>query len=270
MYLLFVILFCIFIYWIYHTNTNIDISYFEIKNDKIPNNFNDFKIVQVSDLQNNNWNGRIEKLIEIENPDAVFITGDFLDCYNTNFEVAKNFIENLKGFKIFYVNGNHEARIEKYQDFENYLKDKGVVVLNNEVFELYRKDSKVNILGITDPAFTPNKEQNKTAENSIKSLKYDKDFNILLSHRPEHFNIYTKHKINLVFCGHAHGGQIIIPFIKRGLIAPNQKIFPKYTNGIYVKENTTMVVSRGLGNSRFKYRINNKPNMIVVILKKTS
>ena len=82
----------------------------------------------------------------------------------------------------------------------------------------------------------------------------------------EYFNIYSKDNIDLVFSGHAHGGQVRLPFIG-GLYAPGQGLFPKYTRGIYKQNNTSMVVSRGLGNSIFPIRVFNRPELVVVTLK---
>jgi predicted MPP superfamily phosphohydrolase len=93
-----------------------------------------------------------------------------------------------------------------------------------------------------------------------------KNFKILLSHRPELFDLYSENSMDLVFTGHAHGGQIRIPFIG-GLIAPDQGIFPKYSSGSYSKDSTTMFVSRGLGNSIFPVRIFNRPEIVVVTLR---
>ena len=107
-------------------------------------------------------------------------------------------------------------------------------------------------------------------KTELSNLKYDKNqFSILLSHRPEVFNVYVDNKIDLVLTGHAHGGQIRIPFIG-GLIAPNQGIFPKYTSGVFEEDATTMIVSRGIGNSILPYRINNRPELVIVTLKKNS
>lgn len=110
----------------------------------------------------------------------------------------------------------------------------------------------------------------ETDENIIEfeldSIDYNKDnYTILLSHRPELFEIYVDNDINLVLTGHAHGGQIRIPFIG-GLIAPNQGLFPKYTNGKIEQDDTTMIVSRGIGNSILPFRINNRPELVLITL----
>lgn len=97
--------------------------------------------------------------------------------------------------------------------------------------------------------------------------KTNSDFyTILLAHQPEYIDRYSKFDIDAVFCGHAHGGQVRLPLIG-GLYAPNQGIFPKYTCGVYHVNNTSLIVSRGLGNSLFPIRIFNKPNVVKAVLK---
>ena len=100
----------------------------------------------------------------------------------------------------------------------------------------------------------------------LEELHSEKDgFTILLSHRPELFDTYADQGMDLVLSGHAHGGQFRLPFIG-GLVAPNQGLFPKYDAGIYTEDNTNMLVSRGVGNSILPFRINNRPEVILIEL----
>ena len=130
-------------------------------------------------------------------------------------------------------------------------------------------------MGIADPTINQSEgdylfnDNSEYVKSSITDLykNIDTDFNILLSHRPEQFSVYKEMNVDLVFSGHAHGGQIRIPFIG-GIIAPNQGLFPKYTEGIYNDGETSMVVSRGLGNSLFPFRVFNRPELIVITLRK--
>ena len=144
-----------------------------------------------------------------------------------------------------------------------------MIILDDRVEQITIDDSLINLIGINDPMCEHQSylEDKEIVDGVIKKIEYNKDvFSILLSHRPELFEIYHKYNFDLVFSGHAHGGQIRLPFIG-GLVAPNQWLFPKYDGGLYEEDNTKMIVSRGIGNSILPFRINNNPELIYVTLK---
>ncbi len=107
------------------------------------------------------------------------------------------------------------------------------------------------------------------AEAKLQTLVRDDKFNLLLSHRPELAENYERAGVSLALTGHAHGGQVRLPFVG-GLVAPNQGFFPKYDAGLYRLGETKMIVSRGLGNSIIPVRVNNRPEIVVVELKAQS
>ena len=156
----------------------------------------------------------------------------------------------------------------KRQDISYRLSSQGVNVLENDYAVLEKHSSQLALMGLLDPDFSHEEDYNYIDKN-LESLTKDNErrFTILLSHRPELIDLYAKYQVNLVFAGHAHGGQIRLPFIG-GLIAPDQGLFPKYTEGMYKMEKTAMVVSRGLGNSIFPIRLFNKPELVVIELGK--
>lgn len=257
------------IFWIGWTNFNIKTTKIEVENEKIPSGFDGFKIAHVSDLHNYSWGERLINKIKEENPDIIAITGDLVDSSKTDFAVALQFIEDAnKIAPIYYVTGNHEAWLDDYHVLKEKLKEANVNMMDNHSLFIENGQSKIQVLGIQDPDFIEG-SNNDTIQEEIIRLKENENensFNILLSHRPEHFKEYLAAEIDLVLAGHAHGGQVRIPFLG-GLIAPNQGFFPKYTAGLYHEKNTNMVVSRGLGNSILPVRINNTPELVVVELK---
>lgn len=271
------IIIVLIIIYLYFENNAIQITNIDVKDPIIPNSFNDFKIVHISDLHNKefgkNQQNIIAKIKEI-NPDIIVITGDIIDSYDTNVQISADFINGIsKIAPVYYVTGNHESRIlDDYVSLKTQMQTAGIHVLENEFITISNGNDKINIIGINDPSFDFFKLTGSTDEEivatNLNGLTEDlKGYNILLSHRPELIDIYASFNINLVFSGHAHGGQIRIPFIG-GIIAPNQGLFPKYTSGLYEVKNTKMVVSRGLGNSAFPIRINNRPEIVVVRFKK--
>lgn len=245
---------------------------FQIKNEDIPLEFNGFRIVQVSDLHNatfGNNNNKLLEMIKETKPDVIAITGDIVDSRRTNKDVALSFLkEALLIAPVYYVTGNHESRITQSESFIDEMKNLGAVVLENESITLSREGCCITLCGISDPAFEADYlfgDEAAVTERLLASLGNPEKFNILLSHRPEFFDIYVNHGFSLVLSGHAHGGQLRLPFIG-GLIAPGQGLFPEYDSGIYEKDGTSMIVSRGLGNSIIPLRLFNRPEIITVVL----
>ena len=209
------------------------------------------------------------KEIEKQKPNIIVVTGDFIDSNKTNVEVAMNFIKKINAVApIYYVSGNHEASVKSYTKIKEQLAENKVVILENKKEELKINESSINLIGIDDPRMAHESfiSDSEIVKVELDNTKYNGDkYNILLSHRPELFDTYVEKKIDLILTGHAHGGQIRIPFIG-GIIAPNQGFFPKYTSGVIEKNKTTMVVSRGIGNSIIPLRINNRPELVVITL----
>ena len=145
----------------------------------------------------------------------------------------------------------------------------GVNILEDEKITIEYAGATMQLLGLNDPNFTTAHDTyEKTAMINAKlknMLGESNKYTILLSHRPELFGLYVENNIDLVLSGHAHGGQVRLPFFG-GLVAPNQGFFPKYFEGVYEKKQTKMIVSRGLGNSIFPLRVNNRPELVIVEL----
>ncbi len=204
-------------------------------------------------------------------PDIIVVTGDLIDRRNYNLASAMTFIYGaVKIAPVYYVSGNHEAWSGKFPVIRESLVDAGVCVLDDTAVELYRGNSSIHIMGLADPDFLTSSYFDGTniskMTEQLKLWSTNENFKILLSHRPELFDLYCKYNMDLVFTGHAHGGQIRIPLIG-GLVAPDQGMFPKYTSGRYSKDSTTMFVSRGLGNSIIPIRILNRPEIVTVTLR---
>lgn len=259
-----VIGFTIFYVW---QNNDIVVTHYEYKNIKIPPEFNDLKILQVSDLHNKEFGKNQSRLIKYTkeiSPDIIVITGDLIDSNNTNIKVCLDYIkEAIKISPIYFVSGNHEKWSGVYEDLSLELDSYGVTILDNKNVKLQIDDSSINLIGMMDTTFM---DSEAMFLDNLNELVDNSRFNLLLSHRPELLQVYTETQVDLVLVGHAHGGQVRLPFIG-GLIAPNQGIFPSYTSGIHHIENTSMIISRGLGNSILPLRIFNRPELVVITLK---
>lgn len=259
--------------YLYYENNFLEISRLNISDVKIQGSFEGFKIAHISDYHNTKSKKLNEDLVESikeEAPDIIAITGDLIDSRKTDIESALRFIDSIKDIApVYFVPGNHEAGIDRYEELKAALTEAGVTVLDNQAALIDKGGRQINIAGINDPlmAHEPMADDLSVADSELDSLSYDDElFTVLLSHRPELMDTYAEHRIDLVLSGHAHGGQIVIPFIG-GMIAPNQGLFPEYTEGTYRKEATCMVVSRGIGNSIAPFRINNRPELVIITLK---
>ena len=278
--IIFIILIIIFILiaiYLYFQNNAIQITNIDIKDSNIPDGFQNFKILHISDLHNKqfgeNQKNIINKIKEIS-PDIIVITGDTIDSYSTNVDISTQFINGISSISpVYYVPGNHESRLpDEYAILKKQMGLAGVNILENKYVTISKGEDKINIVGIVDPAFYKTNAFENNDKEIVENVLNDvasplNRYTILLSHRPELIESYSKFKINLVFAGHAHGGQIRLPFIG-GVIAPNQGFLPKFTSGLYEFDKTKMVVSRGLGNSAFPFRVNNRPEIIVANLNK--
>jgi len=252
------------------------VSTVTISSSRIPSEFSGFRIAQVSDLHNAEFGEGntvlFKKTISGTMPDIIVITGDLVDAQHTDIDVALDFArEAIRIAPVYYVTGNHEASLSRYDDLKMGLEAVGVIVLEDEVMQLEHNSGIVALIGLSDPDFTVKGDMFGEApamvSTKLNDLMGDKEnYTILLSHRPELFDTYVSCGADLVLSGHAHGGQFRLPLIG-GLIAPNQGLFPKYDAGQYTDGSTNMVVSRGIGNSIIPFRFNNRPEVVLVELR---
>ena len=262
--------------WVVRGNTQIGLTEYIVTSSKVPESFTCFEIAQISDLHNAELGEENSKLLELlyeVEPHIIVLTGDLIDSRQTDIEIALDFAGKAAQIApVYYVSGNHEARVPEYEELKMGLTEAGVTVLENQKVQITRDGESITLMGIQDPSFRTDYlfgDAESISRQAISELQNEsEDFTVLLSHRPELFELYVDTGVDLVFSGHAHGGQFRLPFIG-GLVAPNQGFFPKYDAGRFDEGNTTMIVSRGVGNSIIPFRINNSPEIVVVELKKS-
>ncbi len=261
-----------FLGWNIVQNQTVHINEITIKSESLPDDFQGYKIVQVSDLHNKEFgenNIDLLSAIKEQSPDIIVVTGDIVDSRRTNVQIARDFVNNASEIApVYYVTGNHEARVKVENEIDNVELNENVIVLHNKDVLIEKGESVIQLIGVDDPDY---KAVNNSTEYMNKRLeKYcnNEYFKILLSHRPELLEVYAENNMNVIFSGHAHGGQVRLPFVG-GIIAPHQGFFPTYDAGLfYATNDATMVVSRGLGDSIIPLRINNPPELVVVTLDK--
>jgi predicted MPP superfamily phosphohydrolase len=254
-------------------NKNIEFNNFEVSGRDLPKEFEGFRIAHVSDLHNAEFgedNSKLIKMLKDAKPDIIAITGDVIDSRRTNIDISLKFInEALKIAPCYYVSGNHESRIGDYEILKENMIMAGVTVLENQTEVIRYLNSNIKIIGISDPSFNSDylfgDEEFVMKSQLEETLQGEDDFKVLLSHRPEFFELYTDYEIDLVLSGHAHGGQFVLPFLG-GLFAPGQGFFPRYTAGLYSTNDLEMYVGTGIGNSVIPVRIFNPPEVLTIIL----
>lgn len=260
-------MFLALVLWTVWANTALEMSVYEITLSELPEAFEGWRIAHISDLHNaelGDDNSRLIARLEKAAPDIIVITGDLVDCHNTDIELSARFAAAAAEIApCYYATGNHEATLEdaEYIKLEKALSGCGVTVLHDEAVSIEKDGQSIQVIGIDDPEFG---DRTDRAE-ALQKLASDDLFTLLLTHRPELFEKYCAAGIDLAFSGHAHGGQFRIPFVG-GLYAPGQGLLPEYDAGLFASGETQMLLSRGIGNSLIPLRFNNRPELIVAVL----
>lgn len=254
-----------FFYW---SNRHLTVSYYTISHTDLPADFDGFRIVQLSDLHNATFGendrdlvGQVTKL----QPDVIVLTGDMVDASNhTDYDKALMLMRQLPSIApTYYVYGNHELCLPKDEmgDFVSLAEVCGVQYLDNEMVDLTADGGEsITLIGLND-----NSLQSFILDDMMKTQDHGR-FQLLLAHEPQFLPDYAQTGVDLVLSGHAHGGQFRLPLIG-GIYAPDQGFFPKLTEGVHTKDQTSMVISRGLGNSGFPLRLFNQPEIVCITLK---
>ncbi len=208
------------------------------------------------------------KMVEKQNPDIVILSGDIFDdkLKEKNAEITVKRL--AEKYPCYYVTGNHEFWSEHVEVIKETVRNAGVTVLEGDCETIDIRGREIDICGVDDPTRLTRDEWTKQMKAAYSRCD-ESHIKILASHRPERVNDYEQFGFDLILAGHAHAGQFRIPFINRGLYAPNQGFFPEYINGAYkLKNGSTMVVSRGLARESTPLpRFFNHPEIVVIDIK---
>lgn len=260
-----------FCFW---QNNALEIKNYTYSSKDISLNFNGYRIVQISDLHNKNFGKQSNRLVEqIQSlqPDMIVITGDVVDSNHTDIDVAIDFLEQAVTIApCYYITGNHELWLEEtvQKDLMTRITETGTVILDNEVNDIV-VDANLETDSTTTESFSiVGLDDGSLYGDTLHKLTKDidqKQFVLLLAHEPQNFENYSKENIDLILSGHAHGGQIRLPFVG-ALVAPDQGFLPEYTEGLHVENDVSMIISRGLGNSVIPVRLFNRPEIVCIEL----
>lgn len=246
---------------------DLEISRYEVKSQKLPESFDGFKIVQLSDLHGAEFGEDgmelVEKVKELE-PDIIALTGDFVTDEGDLAAVEKLAARLTELCPVYFVSGNHEFGSGLAVKVRNILERAGVKYLSNEYLTINRGDDEILLGGVEDPLAYADMLSPDELAQKMNDAAPDA-FKILLGHRNYWMTEYPELPVDLIFCGHAHGGLIRIPGVG-GLIGTDRRLFPDFDAGQFNNGRYTLIVSRGLGNSVPIPRIFNRPEIVCVEL----
>ena len=274
------VIFCVFsLYQNYH----LVVTEYDYKSSKVSAELSGYTIVQISDLHNQIFGigqKSLLKKIREQSPEMIVVTGDVVDLTHTFFKPAEDFFEGaVQIAPVYYVTGNHESWIaqskskgERYREFISNIERMGVHYIDDQCVSM----DGFTLIGVSDmnlPEKVPHRDSpsgvvEKVPHGDSPSGVIDNpsgELNILLAHEPKLIDGYRETGMDLVFTGHVHGGQVIIPGVG-GLFDPDIRFFPDPYEGMLEYGDITMILSRGLGNSVLPIRINNYPEIVVVEL----
>ncbi len=247
------------------SNRRLITTEYDVYSERLPESFEGFRVVQLSDLHGKEYGEENEKLLtavrEAE-PDIIAITGDLFDEYTDDGYAEKICKQLMEIAPVYYVSGNHEWTKNPRNTFDK-MKETGTVVMRNKYVTLEKNEDTIILAGVDDPN---GPYDMITKEDFVAKIKANTDdFILMLSHRNTDFDIWTSLDVDLVLVGHAHGGIIRLPFIG-GVLIHKEDLGTKHVEGTFEEGNTTMVVSRGTGSNGFVPRFNNNPEIVVVEL----
>ena len=252
------------VYLIIGFNQKLQVTHYTYADSNLPVEFDGYKIVVISDLHCTSFgkkNTTLVSQIQKLEPDIVVLTGDIIDTVHSDYSALDNLLAGIcPTFPVYAITGNHEFLSWTVQYLVKEISDKyGVIDLDNNTTTLYRGEASISLTGVAG-----DKDIQKSAD--LPEPTDESPFRILLYHYANRFDAVSEYGFNLVLSGHAHGGIIRLPFIG-GILGNDEVLFPKYTAGIYHKNGSTMIVSRGLGNSNSIPRFYNRPELVCVTLK---
>lgn len=246
---------------------DLEISRYEVKSQKLPESFDGFKIVQLSDLHGAEFGEDgmelVEKVKELE-PDIIALTGDFVTDEGDLAAVEKLAARLTELCPVYFVSGNHEFGSGLAVKVRNILERAGVKYLSNEYLTISRGEDGILLGGVEDPLAYADMLSPDELAQKMNDAAPDA-FKILLGHRNYWMTEYPELPVDLIFCGHAHGGLIRIPGVG-GLIGTDRRLFPDFDAGQFNNGRYTLIVSRGLGNSVSIPRVLNRPEIVCVEL----
>jgi len=266
-----------FLVFIFINNNYVKLNHVDINENNEPILSESFNILQISDLHGKLFSSKQRKftlMFDRLEYDAVVLTGDMIDKNTEDFRPVEFLIQyfSWKEKPVFFVTGNHEGANPLFKEFTQLLESYGVIILDNSTytFELDNQERNITFVGLSDPNVISYATSQPIVNSSLEQANNNGDVTVLLSHRPTFIKDF-RGETDVMLSGHAHGGQIRLPFVG-GIISPGEGWFPKYDYGLYEESDasndkaTYLYVNKGLGNSVIPIRLFNFPEVALLTI----
>lgn len=257
--------------FVWYENCTIQTETFTLCAKNLPDAFAGFRVAQVSDLHGEIFGEDSQTLLQAvraQSPDLIAITGDLAEGRTELHELRPLLLGLSAIAPTYYVTGNHEWVLtrEKRQALFDLLADCGVTRLKNEYCLLERGGQTLVLAGVDDPNGPYDQKTPEALVAEIREACGENACILMLSHRNDKIDMWAKLGVEMVLCGHAHGGLVRIPGVG-GLLGTRFDFLPQYTEGVYTQGGTQVLVSRGLGRVAGKpVRVFNRPQLVIAEL----
>ena len=249
------------------SNLRIATTEYTVAVEDLPEDFRGFRIAQLSDLHGAEFgegNDRLISAVKAAAPDIIALTGDFV-AKEADLAVAVSLARELVHIApVYFVSGNHDFASGHFNALTAALEETGVRCLRNEAVTLQRENGSLILAGVDDPNGPFDMLKPDEVVDIINANHPDKPI-VLLAHRNDFIEKYPDLQVDIIICGHAHGGVVRLPFLG-GLLGTGFELFPEYTEGVHESGSYSLVISRGLGNSAGLIRFGNNPELAVITL----
>ena len=260
------------------------IKEYEVESAALPEEFSGKRLVFLADLHGQRFgegNRELIQLIREAKPDYLLIGGDMITVKPwkaPDFSALEELLSAFSGeVPLFYADGNHEERMAASQDlypgwkaqFDRLLSSYQLTYLSNERIRITKGRASIFLYAYS---FTGEQYQKcslpeLTKEEITEKIGPAEGFSVVLAHTPHYLKSFASWGADLVLSGHDHGGTIRLPLLG-GVMTPQFFLFSKYAYGCHQEGKTTEIVSAGLGTHTINIRLFNRPEVVVVTIRR--
>ena len=238
----------------------------------LPPAFDGLRIVELADLHGRVFgrgSRRLLAAVRRAEPDLICIDGDLFDEH-TDLAMLPPLLRGLCAIApVYYVTGNHEWRVPGLRGILAQMRTCGVTVLQDDWRVLRRGEDALIVAGTDDPCGPAERKTPAELIADIRAEAGEAAFLLLLTHRNDQLPQWSALGVEAVLAGHCHGGVVRLPFVG-GLFGTDRRLFPVWDAGLYRQGETALYVSRGLGYTNVHFRLFNRPEVAVIVLRRGS